>query len=97
MGSANDGYPWLPALDLNDDGRLTVRERRHLQKQLASFDANHEGSLTADEAVAPFRIAMGLGPTVHRHLANIRSVHPRSAMRTQAGPEWFANGPQQRS
>ncbi len=89
VGSVNDGYPWLPVLDLNDDGRLTVRERRQLPKQFASFDANHDGTLTADEAVAPFRIAIGLGATVHRHLANIRSVHPRSATPAEVGPEWF--------
>ncbi len=90
LGCVNDGYPWLPALDLNDDGRLTVRERRQLQKQLAPFDANHDGSLTDGEAIAPFRIAIGLGPTVHRQLANIRTVHPRSIVPAEAAPEWFA-------
>lgn len=89
LGSVNDGYPWLPALDRNDDGRLTVRERRQLHQQLATFDTNHDGSLTAEESVAPFRVAIGLGPTVHRHLANIRSHHPRSATPPDAGPEWF--------
>lgn len=89
VGSVNDGYPWLPALDLNDDGRLTIRERRLLQKQLATFDTNQDGILCEDEAVAPFRIALGLGPTVHRHLASIRSVHPRSSIPLEPGPEWF--------
>lgn len=89
IGSVNDGYPWLTGLDLNDDGRLTVRERRQLQQQLAQFDLNGDGRLTAEEAIAPFRIAIALGPTVHRQLANIRSAHPRSPLPADAGPEWF--------
>ena len=28
IGAVNDGYPMLPDLDPNDDGRLTVRELR---------------------------------------------------------------------
>jgi Ca2+-binding EF-hand superfamily protein len=89
IGAVSDGYPLLPDLDPNDDGRLTVRELRGVPGRLASFDRNQNGSLSADETQAPIRVCFGLGPTVHRELAGIRSVHRAPAMPPTSGPEWF--------
>src|SRR5262249_9044225 len=69
IGAVDDGYPLLPDLDLNDDGRLTLRELRGVPGRLRRFDRNRDGSLSLDEIRAPVRICFGLGPTVHRELA----------------------------
>ena len=89
IGAVNDGYPLLPDLDLNDDGRLTVRELRSVPARLSRFDRNHDGSLSTDEIRAPIRVCFGLGPIVHRELAGIRSVHRRPESPAPSGPEWF--------
>jgi len=89
IGAVDDGYPLLPDLDPNDDGRLTVRELRSVPGRLSKFDRNHDGTLTSDETRAPIRVCFGLGPIVHRELAGIRSVHRPPATAGLAGPEWF--------
>jgi len=89
IGAVDDGYPLLPDLDLNDDGRLTVRELRSVPGRLSRFDSNHDGSLSLDETRAPIRVCFGLGPIVHRELAGIRSVHRRPETSPPSGPEWF--------
>ncbi len=89
IGAVDDGYPLLPDLDLNDDGRLTVRELREVPARLNRFDRNHDGSLSPDETRAPIRVCFGLGPMVHRELAGIRSVHRHPETSAPAGPEWF--------
>lgn len=89
IGAVNDGYPFLPSLDTNDDGRLTIRECRTLVKTLNNFDTNHDGALSAEESRSPFRVCIGLGPIVHRELAGIRSIHRKSTTSPTMGPEWF--------
>ena len=89
IGAVNDGYPMLPSLDPNDDGRLTVRELRGLLDMLKTFDANHDGLLTLDEVQSPIRVCFGLGASVHRELVGIRSIHPKETLPPIAGPEWF--------
>lgn len=89
IGAVNDGYPLLPALDPNDDGRLTVRELRGAAATLQSFDRNHDGTLTLDEVRSPIRLCIGLGASVHRELLGIRSLHRSETVPTQVGPEWF--------
>jgi hypothetical protein len=89
IGAVNDGYPILPALDLNDDGRLTVRELRGLPAVLKSMDGNQDGTLTLDEVRSPVRLCFGLGASVHRELVGIRSLQRRETVPTIPGPEWF--------
>lgn len=89
IGAVSDGYPILPNLDLNDDGRLTVRELRGLRETLKSFDRNHDGALTLDEVRCPIRLCFGLGANVHRELLGIRSLHPKQTAPSITGPEWF--------
>jgi hypothetical protein len=89
IGVVNDGYPLLPALDPNDDGRLTLRELRSVPQRLKAFDKNQDGSLSIEETPSPIRICFGLGPIVHRELAGVRSVHRSSASPPTPGPEWF--------
>lgn len=96
LGVVEDGYPLLPLLDPNDDGRLTIRERRELTKRLQSLDANDDGQLEASEMTAPLRVCIGRGPTVHRELALVRSVKQVELEANQSNgapglaPEWFA-------
>jgi Ca2+-binding EF-hand superfamily protein len=90
LGAVNDGYPLLPVLDPNDDGRFTVRELRELDVRLGRFDRNHDGKLTADETPPTIRVCFGLGPLVHRELAEIRSVNPSSPTEAVQAPAWFA-------
>ena len=89
IGAVNDGYPLLPKLDPNDDGRLTIRELRTIPAALITFDKNHDGVLTADETQSPFRVCIGLGATVHVELAGIRSQRTKDTSVPSEGPEWF--------
>jgi Ca2+-binding EF-hand superfamily protein len=89
IGAVNDGYPILPSLDLNDDGRLTVRELRGLRDTLKSFDRNRDGALTLDEVRSPIRLGFGLGANVHRELLGMRSLHRKETAPSITGPEWF--------
>lgn len=89
VGAVNDGYPILPAIDPNDDGRFTIRELRSLVDRLKAFDRNGDGSLTSDEAQATIRVCFGLGPHVHKELAELRSVNPKPDTSVVVGPEWF--------
>lgn len=89
IGAVNDGYPMLPVLDPNEDGRFTIRERRGLVKSLQSFDRNRDGRLTREETQATIRICFGLGPLVHRELIALREVNPNSESTVIVGPDWF--------
>lgn len=89
IGSVHDGYPLLATIDPNDDGRLTIRERRTLIDRLRAFDRNQDGALAPEELRAPFRICIGLGPVVHRELANLRRVRLQPTTEAPMAPEWF--------
>lgn len=89
LGAVCDGYPILPEIDPNNDGRFTIRELRGLVENLKRLDRNGDGSLTSDEAQAPVRICVGLGPVVHRELAEIRSAYRERRTPVVNGPDWF--------
>ena len=84
-----DGYPLLPTLDPNDDGRLTIRERRELSERLIRFDRNGDKALTLPEVSPPIRVCIGLGPTAHLELAGIRSSADAEQSEPVTGPDWF--------
>ncbi|HSG70548.1 MAG TPA: EF-hand domain-containing protein, partial [Planctomycetaceae bacterium] len=88
IGAVNDGYPMLPVLDPNDDGRFTLRELRGLAESLKQFDRNQDGQIQKDELRPTIRVAFGMGPYAHQALAGIRSVNS-SATSSVSGPEWF--------
>ncbi len=89
LGAVNDGYPLLAVIDPNDDGRFTIRERRTLTKQLATFDRNKDGTISSGEAQATIRVCFGLGATVHRELAELRRVDRKPQAPTEPCPGWF--------
>ena len=89
LGAVVDGYPLLPHLDPNDDGRITIRERRQLVDRLKAFDVDGNGEITQSEAQSPIRICVGLGPTVHNELASLRSMVVASDVSAETGPDWF--------
>ena len=89
IGAVNDGYPLLPKLDPNDDGRLTIRELRTIPATLVTFDKNHDGVLTPEETQSPIRVCIGMGATVHVELAGIRSQRNKNTSVPSEGPEWF--------
>jgi hypothetical protein len=89
LGAVRDGFPLLPAIDVNEDGRLTVRELRQVRTNLAPFDRDRDGAIVAAELLPTIRVSFGLGPTVHRQLAAVRSVHSATATAADTPPEWF--------
>jgi Ca2+-binding EF-hand superfamily protein len=89
IGAVIDGYPLLPTLDPNDDGRLTMRELRRVPETLKTFDQNLDGTLAVDELQSPVRLCFGLGASVHRELLGIRSPHRQPTAPPITGPEWF--------
>jgi len=90
VGAVDDGYPMLPVVDPNDDGRFTIRELRELKQRLTSFDADKDGTLTLAEAQSTLRVSFGLGPLVHAELSGIRDITGSRAVPSKPGPDWFA-------
>ena len=88
LGAVTDGYPMLPVLDSNDDGRFTLREIRGMTEAVRKFDTNGDNRILKAELCPAIRVCFGLGPSVHQALAGVRSVHP-SGSPPKAGPEWF--------
>jgi hypothetical protein len=89
LGAVVDGYPLLPSLDPNDDGRFTIRELRELDTRIRRYDTNADDQLTENEAIPPIRVCIGLGPTAHRELAAVRSVVSVAPTEAVEPPEWF--------
>jgi hypothetical protein len=89
MGAVRDGYPLLPEIDVNEDGRLTIRELWTVSKSLAAFDRDQDGQIVKSEIPPTLRVSIGLGPIVHRHLATVRSVHREVAAAPISPPDWF--------
>lgn len=89
LGAIVDGYPLLPNLDPNDDGRFTIRELRELEQLLRAFDRDGDQSITRSEATPPIRVCIGLGPTAHRELANVRDTSQPTNSPIVTAPEWF--------
>ncbi|TWU01656.1 EF-hand domain-containing protein [Neorhodopirellula pilleata] len=89
IGAVVDGYPLLPELDPNDDGRFTIRERRTLTERLRAKDRDDDRSLTSQECLSPIRVCIGLGPIVHQELANVRASRSVIVTESVSGPEWF--------
>ena len=95
VGAAVDGRPLLRRLDANGDGRISQRELRDLENCLASQDQDDNGELESREVQAPIRLAVALGPNVHRMLESPTRAAVRARPReTTAAPAWFsdANG-----
>lgn len=90
VGVVNDGYPLLPMIDPNEDGRLTIRELRNVLDYLRTIDVDGDGGISTAELSATIRVSFGLGPSVHQHLSEIRSVHPPSTTPKVDVPTWFA-------
>jgi Ca2+-binding EF-hand superfamily protein len=88
LGAVADGYPMLPVLDSNDDGRFTIRELRGMTEAVRKFDTNGDSQILKAELRPTIRVCFGLGPSVHQALAGVRSVHQKGSVPT-AGPEWF--------
>ena len=89
VGIVNDGYPLLPAIDPNEDGRLTIRELRSVVDHLRAVDIDKDGGISPAELPSTIRLSFGLGPSVHRHLADIRTVHAPVRTTPVAAPGWF--------
>ena len=89
IGAVSDGYPLLPELDPNQDGRFTIRERRQLVDRIRRFDVNGDGNISLGEAMPTVRICFALGPHVHQELASIRTKTIVGERVNEVGPEWF--------
>lgn len=89
LGAVVDGYPLLPMLDPNGDGRFTIRELRELEHRLSLFDKDGDGDLSQREMQSPIRVCLGLGPTVHGELAGLRRIKQPDWTPSVAAPDWF--------
>ncbi len=100
IGIVTDGYPLAPWLDTDEDGRLTIRERRGATKRILSLDQDGDGQLTADELSPTVRVVLGRGPSAHIPLRKVRRVagvptteqDPTQPAPTQPAPpppDWF--------
>jgi hypothetical protein len=93
VGAVIDGNPIERLLDHDHDGRLTLRERQELAGLLAALDDDQNGAVSIDEIPVPIRLAVTLGPQVHRLLATptgaARAIAPRSSAPT--APDWFVS------
>lgn len=88
VGVVNDGYAMLPELDLNGDGRFTIREFRTLDERLRKFDQNRDGSIHPDEIAPTIRLCISLGPHAHQPLSVLRS-QTSAVVIPENLPEWF--------
>ena len=91
----------MPAIDANEDGRLTVRELRQIAKVLEAFDRGGDGApIDKAELFPTIRLSFGHGPIVHRQLETVRSVYSRSTTPNARSPHAarmvHADGSQQR-
>lgn len=91
LGAVRDGYPLLPDIDVNEDGRLTLREMRKAPERLAAFDRDKDGAISAGELAPTVRVAIGRGVTAHLPLAVVRSLHPPTDAPAVAPPAWFVS------
>ncbi|MEO9593603.1 calmodulin [Rhodopirellula bahusiensis] len=89
LGAIVDGYPLLPNLDPNDDGRFTIRELRELNQLLQVFDRDGDQTITRAESLPPIRVCIGLGPTAHLELADVRATTRPVPAPSVTAPEWF--------
>ncbi|WP_372721569.1 calmodulin [Novipirellula sp.] len=89
LGAVVDGYPLLPMLDPNGDGRFTIRELRELEQRLSRFDKDGDGDLSPREMQSPIRVCLGLGPSVHGELAGLRRIKQPDWTPSISAPEWF--------
>jgi Ca2+-binding EF-hand superfamily protein len=89
FGAVRDGFPLLAEMDLNEDGRLTIREVRQVAKRIGPFDDNRDGVLAKSEIPPTLRVSFGLGPIVHRQLVAVRTVHPAVPSSNIKAPDWF--------
>jgi Ca2+-binding EF-hand superfamily protein len=88
IGAVRDGYPLLPLVDQDEDGRLSVRELRELADRLVNLDRNRDGRIEQGELWPTLRVAIGHGPVIHGPLAAVRRVYP-PPVPTATPPEWF--------
>ncbi len=89
LGAVRDGYPLLPEIDVNEDGRLTLREIWKAPERLAAFDRDGDGAISAGELAPTVRLAIGRGAAAHLPLAVVRSLHPPTAAPQVEPPAWF--------
>jgi hypothetical protein len=92
VGAAVDGDPLLRAIDRDQDGRLTQRERQALAEFVRGLDRNHDGQTSSEEIPIPIRFAVTHGPQVHQLLATAKPAARMPAAgrpATVAAPDWF--------
>jgi Ca2+-binding EF-hand superfamily protein len=89
VGAVRDGYPLLPEMDADEDGRLTVREARRVANRLKAFDRDGDGRIAKAELLPTLRLSFGHGAIVHQQLQAVRSIHAPSAAASVTPPDWF--------
>lgn len=78
-------------LDTNGDGRLSVRELRRASAQVAAFDRNHDGKVTAAEIPHKSELSLSQAPPPPGLAVSRKAVPAADAPGAGpgAGPRWF--------
>jgi Ca2+-binding EF-hand superfamily protein len=80
-------------LDVNHDGRLSVRELRGLPSIMASLDADHDGRFSYSELPRRTQLNVGRGPFQNRNPLVVASAATNNSVRASGDrptlPAWF--------
>ena len=92
---ADNGRALFELIDVNNDGRLTVRELRTAWARLAPYDRNGDGAISRDEVPQQFQLTVAgqrTRPQLHPQQGPmpVRMAGPAPApVRVERGPLWF--------
>ena len=86
----------LSLVDVDNDGKLSLRELSETKQRLLKLDANKNGQLDSDELLGLLRIAFSRGSNLHTRPLFKQSFSVPVKRQTGASMEWFtkmdANG-----
>ena len=87
VGAIAEGSSVFTLVDTDADGRLSLRERQQIARKLRALDRDKDQQISPGEIPQVTRLAIGLGPVVHKHLARRQSLSTRPE--STAAPAWF--------
>jgi EF hand len=91
---SDQGIALHERLDVNHDGRLSVRELRGLPSIMASLDADHDGRFSYSELPRRTQVNVGRGPFQNRNALVVASAATNNSVRVNGDqpttlPAWF--------